>query len=52
MGRLGGRTMLVFVLLLVGTAVVVVPFAVALFALLPPRCARPPLPAGAAEAAR
>ncbi|MGH7710175.1 MAG: cation:dicarboxylate symporter family transporter, partial [Gemmatimonadaceae bacterium] len=50
-GRLGGRTLLVFVLLLVGTAIVVMPFAPSLFALLPNDALRPPLPAGAAEAA-
>jgi len=49
-GRIGGRTLMVFILLLAGTAVVVMPFAPALFALLP-QGARPPLPAGAAEAA-
>src|SRR6266849_1751107 len=51
-GRLGGRTLLVFAALLAGTAAVVMPFAPALFRLLPPRgSAPPPLPAGAAEAA-
>src|SRR5215470_15268799 len=35
-GRLGGRTLLVFVLLLAGTAIIAVPFARPLFALLPP----------------
>jgi Na+/H+-dicarboxylate symporter len=49
-GRLGRRTLLVFFLLIVGTAVVVMPFAPALFALLPPHGA-PQLPAGAVEAA-
>ncbi len=50
-GKLGGRTLLVFILLLVGTALVVMPFAPSLFALLPSDMARPPLPAGAAQAA-
>jgi Na+/H+-dicarboxylate symporter len=49
-GRLGGRTLLVFALLLVGTAIIVMPFAPALFSLLPHRAGRPPLPSGAAEA--
>ena len=49
-GRLGGRTLLVFLLLLVGTAAVIIPLAPLVFALLP-RGARPPLPAGAAVAA-
>lgn len=50
-GRLGGRTLLVFILLLVGAALVVMPFAPSLFALLPDDAVRPPLPAGAAQAA-
>jgi proton glutamate symport protein len=51
-GRLGRRTLLVFVLLLAGMAAVVIPVTSALFALLPQgAAARPPLPAGAAEAA-
>src|SRR5229473_3141386 len=51
-GRLGGRTLLVFVALLAGTAAVVMPFGPALFRLLPPRgVAAPLLPPGAAEAA-
>jgi proton glutamate symport protein len=49
--RMGGRTVLVFVLLLAGTAVVVMPICFAVFGLLPPRGAAPPLPPGAAEAA-
>jgi Na+/H+-dicarboxylate symporter len=49
-GRLGGRTLLVFGLLLVGTAIIVMPFAPALFSFLPNRPGRPPLPSGAAEA--
>ena len=50
-GKLGGRTLIVFLLLLVGTALVVMPFAPALFALLPNDAVRPPIPAGAAQAA-
>ena len=50
-GRLGGRTLLVFILLIVGVALVIMPGAPALFSLLPDNIgARPPLPAGAAEA--
>jgi len=51
-GRLGGRAVLVFGLLLVATALVVVPILPAVFAMLPRgQGAQPPLPAGAAEAA-
>jgi proton glutamate symport protein len=50
-GRLGGRTLVVFVLLLAGTAIVVMPFGPALFRLLPPRTGALQLPPGAAEAA-
>jgi proton glutamate symport protein len=53
-GRLGGRTLLVFGLLLACVAAVVVPLAPSLFALLPfpsGSGAHPALPAGAAEAA-
>jgi Na+/H+-dicarboxylate symporter len=51
-GRLGGRTVLVFVLLLTGVALVVMPIAPSLFALLPQGAVtRPPLPSGAVEAA-
>jgi len=51
-GRIGGRTLLVFFLLLVGTAAVVMPACWAVFRLLPPHGGgAPPLPAGAAEAA-
>lgn len=51
-GRIGGRTLLVFFLLLLGTAAVVVPLAPLLFAPLPLATgARPALPPGAAEAA-
>ena len=45
-GRLGGRTLVVFILLLVGTALVIMPLAPAVFSLLPQDPgARPPLPA-------
>ena len=51
-GRIGGRTLLTFVLLLAGTAIVIMPLAPLVFSLLPQGAtARPPLPAGAAEAA-
>jgi Na+/H+-dicarboxylate symporter len=53
-GRIGGRTLVVFVLLLAVIAAVVIPLASALFALLPlpsTAGARPSLPAGAVEAA-
>jgi Na+/H+-dicarboxylate symporter len=50
-GRLGGRTLAVFVLLLAGTAIVVMPFGPALFRLLPQRLGAMQLPPGAAEAA-
>jgi Na+/H+-dicarboxylate symporter len=50
-GRLGGHTLLVFILLLAGTALIMVPLAPAVFALLPDPATRPPLPAGAEEAA-
>src|SRR5690349_4758911 len=49
-GRIGGRTLVVFGLLLAGTAAVAVPLGPTLFALLPlPIGVRPALPAGAAE---
>jgi Na+/H+-dicarboxylate symporter len=52
-GRLGGRTLLVFVAMLAALAVVAVPLTKAAFGLLGSRGASaPPLPAGAAEAAR
>lgn len=51
-GRLGGRTLLVFFLLLLGTAIIVVPLAPMVFRLMPGMAGgTPPLPAGAAEAA-
>lgn len=49
-GRLGGRTIVVFLLLLIGTAALVMPLAPSLFSLLPSG-AKPPMPVGAAEAA-
>jgi Na+/H+-dicarboxylate symporter len=50
-GRLGRRTILVFVMLLAGTAVVIMPLTRAVFELLPSHGAViPPLPAGAAQA--
>ena len=49
-GRLGVRTLVVFILLLVVMAVVIMPLAPSVFALLPDG-ARPTLPPGAAEAA-
>src|SRR5437868_15539528 len=51
-GRLGGRTLLIFFLLLAATAIVVMPICVGVYHLLPQRGAAPPLPAGAADAAR
>lgn len=50
-GRIGGRTLLVFLFLLVGTAIVVMPLAPMLFRLLPQQTSAPQLPAGAAAAA-
>src|SRR5229473_3363901 len=50
-GRLGGRTLLVFLLLLAATALVVMPVCVGVYHMLPQRGGAPPLPAGAAEAA-
>lgn len=53
-GRIGGRTLVVFGLLLAATAAIVIPLASSLFALLPlpsTTAARPALPPGAAEAA-
>jgi Na+/H+-dicarboxylate symporter len=51
-GRIGGRSLRVFALLLVGTALIVVPTLPAIFAFLPrPTGGTPPLPQGAAEAA-
>src|SRR5438132_4876370 len=50
-GRMGARTLMVFVLLLAGMALVIMPLAPSVFALLP-EGARPALPAGATDAAR
>ena len=51
-GRIGGRTLLVFFLLLLGTAIVIMPLAALAFSLLPAGgAARPALPQGALEAA-
>src|SRR5438105_15638247 len=49
-GRLGGRTLVTFVLLLIGVAAIVIPIALAMFRLLPPHGALE-LPPGAVEAA-
>jgi Na+/H+-dicarboxylate symporter len=50
-GRLGGRSLLTFFILLVGTATVIMPIGVLAFRLLGANSAQPPLPPGAAEAA-
>ena len=51
-GRIGGKTLLVFVLLLAGVTIVVIPLATLIFEWLPDDlAAHPALPAGAAEAA-
>jgi proton glutamate symport protein len=50
-GKLGGRSLLTFFLLLVGTAIVIMPIGVLAFQLIGDNTVRPPLPAGAAEAA-
>lgn len=50
-GRIGGRSLLTFVLLLIGTAAIIMPLAVLAFSFLPGVGARPELPAGAVEAA-
>src|SRR5688572_32669067 len=50
-GRIGGRSLLVFFLMLVGTAIVIMPIGVLAFQMLGANAAQPPLPAGAAEAA-
>jgi Na+/H+-dicarboxylate symporter len=49
--RIGGRTLVTFVALLAGTAVVVIPLSLAMFQLLPRRLGVMALPSGAAEAA-
>lgn len=50
-GRMGGRSLVTFLALLVGTAIVIMPLGVLAFGLLDPNTSPPPLPAGAAEAA-
>jgi Na+/H+-dicarboxylate symporter len=50
-GRLGARTLVVFLLLLAVVAIAVMPLTYALFGFLPKRGGMIPLPAGAAEAA-
>jgi Na+/H+-dicarboxylate symporter len=50
-GRLGRRTLVVFVLMLTGAAIVVVPLVPPMFSLLPQGGTKPPLPSGAAEIA-
>jgi len=49
--RIGGRSLVTFVALLAGTAVVVIPLALAMFQMLPRRLGVMALPRGAAEAA-
>ena len=51
-GRIGGRTLLVFLALLIGVAVVVMPLAPALFALLPRNAAHATLAAAPLDAER
>ena len=52
-GRLGGRTLAVFIAMLTAATIVMIPLAVAVFSWLPHLiAARPGLPAGAAEAAQ
>ena len=50
-GRMGSRTLMVFGGLLVGVALVIIPVAASVFALLPHAASSPVLPTGAAEAA-
>jgi Na+/H+-dicarboxylate symporter len=50
-GRLGARTLVVFGVLLAGTAIVVMPLLPSVFALLPRPAVPPPPPPGAADAA-
>lgn len=50
-GRLGTRTLLTFVLMIAGLAAVMMPLISLAYAMVPVLGARPPLPAGAAEAA-
>ncbi len=49
--RIGGRSLVTFVALLAGTAIVVIPLALAMFQMLPRRLGIMALPRGAAEAA-
>ncbi len=49
--RIGGRTLITFGALLLGTAIVVIPLSLAMFQLLPRRLGVMALPSGAAEAA-
>ena len=52
-GRLGGRTLAVFIAMLAGATLIMIPLAIALFAWLPHLIAvRPSLPPGATEAAQ
>ena len=48
-GRVGGRTIVVFLALLAGVALIVMPIAPSLFSLLPAATTKPPLPAGAMD---
>ena len=50
-GKLGGRSLVTFLLLLVGTALVIMPIGILAFQLIGENASQPPLPAGAAEAA-
>ena len=50
-GRMGVRTLAVFIMLLAGLSIIFIPLAAATFAVLPAPDSRPPLPPGAAEAA-
>ncbi len=51
-GRIGGRSLLVFVLLLAGMAIIMIPLAYFVSTTFPPRSGASVLPAGAVEAAR
>jgi Na+/H+-dicarboxylate symporter len=50
-GRLGTRTLLTFILMNAGLAVVMMPLITLTYSMMPPLAVPPPLPAGAAEAA-
>ncbi len=50
-GRLGMRSLVTFLVLLIGTAIVIMPIGVVAFRLLGSNASQPPLPPGAAEAA-